>query len=356
MKILVTGACGFVGSTLLKGWVERGSSHVLYGIDNFVRPGSEHNRSTLAKMGVKLRHADIRCASDFDTLPAVDVVVDAAANPSVLAGIDGKTSGRQLVEYNLVGTLNMLEYCRRSSAQFILLSTSRVYSIPGLSSIPVQEQGGAFVPDTSKAFDEGLTESGVSERFSTASPVSLYGSTKLASEQLALEYGYAFGFSVWINRCGVMAGAGQFGRPDQGIFAYWINSWLRKKPLRYIGFGGNGFQVRDCLHPADLLPLMECQMAYGGQDRERVINVSGGSQSARSLYQLSAWCRDRLGDHQVASSSESRPFDLPWLVLDSGLATKVWGWRPTRTTADTLDEILVHGQANPGWLEMSAEA
>ena len=55
-----------------------------------------------------------------------------------------------------------------------------------------------------------------------------------------------------MNRCGVLAGAGQFGRADQGIFAYWVNSWLRGRPLRYLGFGGQGHQVRDCLHPADL--------------------------------------------------------------------------------------------------------
>ena len=42
-------------------------------------------------------------------------------------------------------------------------------------------------------------------------------------ETLALEYGEAFGLPVLINRCGVLAGAGQFGRTDQGIFAYWIN-------------------------------------------------------------------------------------------------------------------------------------
>ena len=97
--------------------------------------------------------------------------------------------------------------------------------------------------------------------------MSLYGATKLASEQLALEYGSTYGFPVWVNRCGVLAGAGQFGRADQGIFAYWVNSWLRERPLRYIGFGGHGHQVRDCLHPADLVPLIERQMAAGAAHR-----------------------------------------------------------------------------------------
>ncbi len=51
--------------------------------------------------GVKLFHGDIRIASDLEALPAVDWVIDAAANPSVLAGVDGQTSSRQLVEHNL---------------------------------------------------------------------------------------------------------------------------------------------------------------------------------------------------------------------------------------------------------------
>ena len=57
---------------------------------------------------------------------------------------------------------------------------------------------------------------------------------------MALEYAAAFGFPLWIDRCGVIAGPGQFGRIDQGIFSYWIYQWQRGKPLSYIGFGGKG--------------------------------------------------------------------------------------------------------------------
>jgi CDP-paratose 2-epimerase len=159
--------------------------------------------------------------SDLDALPAADIVLEAAANPSVLAGIDGRASSRQLVEHNLLSTVNTLEYCcRRHGATFILLSTSRVYSIPPLAALPLRVRGEAFEPDLAGPLPSGFTAAGIGEDFSTASPVSLYGATKLASEQIALEYGTAYRFPVWINRCGVLAGAGQFGRPDQGIFSY----------------------------------------------------------------------------------------------------------------------------------------
>ena len=353
MKILITGGCGFVGSTLARAWLERHSADEVWAVDNFIRPGSEQNRRTLDRFGVRVRHADLRCWSDVDAWPAVDAVIDAAANPSVLAGVDGLTSSRQLVEHNLSGTVNLLEFCRRHKAALILLSTSRVYSIPALAGLPVTVAGRRFAPDSSQDLPAGLTPTGVSEGFSTAAPVSLYGATKLASEQLALEYGFDYGFPVWINRCGVMAGAGQFGRADQGIFSFWINSWMHRRTLRYLGFGGSGHQVRDCLHPADLVPLLERQLACSDRALPRIVNVGGGLLSAMSLRELSDWCRERLGDHAVEESGESRPFDLPWVVLDASLACNAWQWKPSRGVDGILQEILDHAAANPSWLQIS---
>jgi len=353
VKILITGGCGFVGSTLARAWRERHSDDEIWAIDNFIRPGSEQNRHTLEQFGIRVRHADMRCASDVDAWPAVDTVIDAAANPSVLAGVDGLTSSRQLVEHNLNGTINLLEYCRRHRATLILLSTSRVYSIPALAHLPVRTTGRRFEVDPAGELPRALTPAGISEGFSTAAPVSLYGATKLASEQLALEYGSDFGFPVWINRCGVLAGGGQFGRADQGIFSFWINSWMHRKRLRYLGFGGQGHQVRDCLHPADLVSLLERQLACTDRGLPSIINVGGGLQSAMSLRELSDWCRERFGDHTVEASGESRSFDLPWVVLDASLACTTWQWRPSRRVDEILQEILDHAVSHPAWLEIS---
>jgi len=203
----------------------------------------------LRALGVNLSHGDLRAASDLETLPAVDWVIDAAANPSVLAGVDGKTSSRQLVEHNLAGTVNLLEFCKQHRAGFILLSTSRVYSIAPLAALKVEVNAEAFRPSAPESLP-GLTGAGLAENFATAAPVSLYGATKLASEALALEYGESFGLPIFINRCGVLAGAGQFGRPDQGIFTYWINSHLRRRPLKYIGFDGRGHPSARLSSPA----------------------------------------------------------------------------------------------------------
>lgn len=354
MRILVTGVCGFVGSTIARTLLQSRSGLSLLGLDNFIRPGSPSNIAELKRLGVRLHHGDVRAASDFETLPAVDWVIDCAANPSVLAGVDGQTSSRQLVEHNLAGTVNLLEFCKRHRAGSILLSTSRVYSIPPLAALPVVVRDEAFAPDPAKALPAGLAADGVAETFSTAAPVSLYGATKLASEALALEYGEAFDFPAYIDRCGVLAGAGQFGRPDQGIYAYWIHSWVRRRPLKYLGFHGAGHQVRDCLHPADLAPLLLAQMEATRPPPERIVNVGGGAASAHSLRQLSAWCGGHLGPHEVAADAGERRFDLPWIVLDAALAQRVWRWQPVRTAESIWEEIAAHARSAPDWLDLSA--
>lgn len=352
MKVLITGVCGFVGNTLTTSLLEAVQGITLYGMDNFIRPGSEENRRRFLKLGVTLFHGDIRCASDFENLPQVDWVIDAAANPSVLAGIDGQISSRQLIEHNLLGTINIMEYCKRNQAGFILISTSRVYSILPLAEVKVENHGKSFRLSEGQELPLGLSDTGLAEKFSTAPPISLYGSSKLTSEILALEYGDTFGFPVWINRCGVLAGAGQFGRPDQGIFAYWINAWLRRRPLNYIGFGGNGYQVRDCLHPKDLIPVLRKQMS-SESGPQRVMNFGGGSNNAMSLAELSNWCFNRYGKHQVSSKSDMRRFDIPWLVMDSRLAQKTWGWAPQTSLENILLEIAEHAEQHPEWLDVS---
>ena len=354
MKIIVSGSCGFVGSTLINALLDADPTLQVFGLDNFIRPGSYYNREPLQRRGVRLFHGDVRNPSDLENLPAVDWIIDAAANASVLAGIDGKTSSRQLVEHNLFGTVNMLELAKQQGAGFILLSTSRVYSIEALAALPVIPKDGAFTLAKSETLPGGVSERGVSEEFSTDPPLSLYGTSKIASETLALEYGATFGFPVWINRCGVLAGAGQFGRPDQGIFAFWINSYLRRAPLSYIGFEGTGFQTRDCLHPRDLVPVITAQMNEKGSTRPRTVNLGGGSDHAMSLAQLSNWCAERFGQHTVTADPRPRRFDIPWLIMDSTRAAAEWDWKPQTSLDSILDEIAAHAEANPHWLQISA--
>jgi CDP-paratose 2-epimerase len=358
MKILITGICGFVGSAIacaLQDQKSAGGTPSLFGIDNFSRPGSETNRHELKRRGIKVFHGDLRAAPDVDGLPAFDWVIDAAANPSVLAGVDGKISSRQVLDHNLASTFNVLELCKRHKAGFILLSTSRVYSIPALAGLPMVEKDGAFSLDQTKPLPAHVSGQGVTEEFSTAPPLSLYGVSKLASELVALEYSETFGFPVWINRCGVLAGPGQFGRADQGIVSFWINSWLQRRPLKYIGFGGHGHQVRDVLHPRDLAPLLQKQFDFKGRPATRIFNFAGGAANAFSLLQLSRWCAARFGEHKVDADQTPRTFDIPWMVMDSSRARSFWNWQPQTSLTAIFEEIAQHAAAHRDWLDLSAD-
>ena len=352
MNILVTGGCGFVGSAICRGLVAHVSGCRITALDNLRRQGGETNREPLAALGVAIVHGDVRMQSDIDALGPFDWVIDAAAEPSVLAGTPAgaaagsATTPRQLVEHNLLGTVNLLEAAARYRAGVVILSTSRVYSIPALAGLPLVEEptarGPAFTLDAVRSLPPAVSPAGITEFFSTAAPVSLYGATKLASEALALEYGYRHETPCIIDRCGVMAGAGQFGRADQGIFSWWIRQWIAGQPLAYIGFGSRGLQVRDCLHPDDLVALLAAQLASPASTPE-IFNVSGGAASATSLAQLSQWCHEYVGTYSgpqsIAAAVKTRPYDLPWVVLDHAAVSARYGWQPRKGPADIFAEI-----------------
>lgn len=349
MKLLITGICGFAGSRLAFALQERFEGCEIAGLDNLMRAGSEENRSKLRARGIRFIHADLRLRSDVESMPECDWVVDAAANPSVLAGVDGKSSPRQVIEHNLLGTLNLLEYCRAHKAGLVLLSTNRVYSIRDLTALPLEQRDAAFALSPNLTWPVGVSAAGISESFAVRQPISLYGATKLASETMALEYSLSFGFPVWINRCGILAGAGQFGTAEQGIFSFWLHAHAARAPLRYIGFGGHGYQVRDALHPDDLADLISLQLRREPR-QDPIYHVGGGFANAISLAQLTAWCDTRFGPYAPESDPRSRPFDIPWLIMDCARAEREFAWTPKRSLHFILDEIAAHVETHPDWL------
>lgn len=118
MRILITGACGFVGSELCFTLQDQLPNPQITGIDNLSSRGIWRNLQRLEQGSIRVVHGDIRQDSDLESMEAQQWVIDAAANPSMLAGVDGKASSRQLLEHNLLGTMQVLEACKRWGGGF----------------------------------------------------------------------------------------------------------------------------------------------------------------------------------------------------------------------------------------------
>ncbi len=340
MRVLITGICGYVGSRIAARFHESISGVRIIGLDNLSRPGAESNLAQLQRLGASVVRGDVRSSADLRALPDVDWVIDCAANPAVTAGtgVAGSCTPEQLLEHNLTGTLHLLEYCRSRRAGLILLSTSRVYSITSLLRIPLRETASRLEVATPLPADlTGVSEHGIAEDHATTPPISLYGASKLASEVVALEYGEAFGFPVRINRCGVIGGPGQLGHAFQGIFSFWVSCCALARPLRYIGFGGSGKQVRDCVTAEDVAELLLLQIADPDRQADRIVNVGGGRGGALSLCEMTAICEEFFGHTiNVERSDETRPYDIPYFVTDTRRAEQAWGWQPSASGEEII--------------------
>ena len=336
MKILITGGAGFVGSNLAIHLKNNLECEVV-AMDNLHRRGSELSLPRLKENGVTFRHGDIRIRSDFASLPNIDAAIDCSAEPSVLAGMDGCTD--YVMNTNLVGTLNCLEHARTSHAQFIFLSTSRVYPTDALNRIRYKEGSSRFELERDQSIP-GLSEHGISEALSTRGPRTLYGTSKLASELLVEEYGHSFNMPTAINRCGVIAGAWQMGKIDQGVAALWVASHIFKRPLSYIGFGGEGKQVRDVLHIDDLADLILEQIKNQDTYNGAINNVGGGTDCSFSLRELTSLCETATGNTiDISSTAENRQGDIPVYISDCRKLFKTSFWRPQKKPADIIDDI-----------------
>jgi CDP-paratose 2-epimerase len=334
MRVLVTGGAGFIGASVGLGLLERHPDWSVVALDNLKRRGSELNLARLRGAGVEFVHGDVRKLDDLMVVAELDAIMECSAEPSVLAGIDGASA--YVIESNLIGAYHCLELARRHAAQLVFLSTSRVYPWRRLEQIGLRETGLRFELSPDQELP-GVSEHGISEAFPLDGARTLYGTTKLAAELLIEEYRAAYGLRTVIDRCGVIAGPGQMGKVDQGVFTYWMLAHHFGWPLKYIGFGGSGKQVRDLLHVEDLVDLLAIQVADPDHWDGVTVNVGGGRDCSLSLLETTALCAEIAGrEVPVERSSEERPGDLALYVSDCRRLLELTGWRPRRAPRDVL--------------------
>ena len=336
-NILVTGGAGFAGSNLALLLKEHYPNTVVTALDNLKRRGSELNLPRLKAGGVNFIHGDIRSRDDLFAVKDVDLILECSAEPSVLAGLDG--SPDYLIQTNLMGTINCLELARTRRADFIFLSTSRVYPIETINALAFSEAESRFeLMDSQKI--PGASARGFNEDFPLNGVRSLYGATKLASELMIEEYRSAFGLKTIINRCGVLTGPWQMGKVDQGVIVHWIASHIFGKPLKYFGYGGQGKQVRDILHIRDLFDLVRYQIDHLEALNGALFNVGGGREVSISLAELTAFCQQSTRNKvPIDAVIEDRVADIRIYLTDNTKVTQATGWKPQIMPAMIVDEI-----------------
>jgi len=334
-RILITGGAGFVGSNIAVEYKKRHSSSEVIALDNLKRRGSELNISRLKESGVVFFHGDVRNLEDIEAAGKVDLIIECSAECSVLAGYDN--SARYLIDTNFLGAVNCLEAAKKNKADFIFLSTSRVYPLEKLNSLNLIERETRLELARDQSLS-GVSKKGISEKFSLQGRRSFYGSTKLAAELILQEYIEGYGLRGIINRCGVIAGPRQMGKVDQGVIALWVARHIYQKELSYIGFGGK--QVRDVLHIEDLYSLLELQLSNIDLHNGQIYNVGGGIKNSLSLFELTALCQDITKQKiDISSVSQVREADIPYYVTDSSKLNGICGWEPKRDTKTVVEGI-----------------
>ena len=321
MRILITGGCGFVGTNIA---LFLNKNHHVDCLDNLSRKGSRYNLNILKKNQISNFRINIESFNKLKKLPKYELIIDCCAEASV--EISKKDIDR-VINTNLIGTFNILKKAQKDNSKIIFLSSSRVYPIKNF----YKNQKNIILKKELNI--KKLTN----EKDNLRGPKSVYGFTKHASEMLIEEFSYAYNLKYLINRCGVISGPLQFGKQDQGFVSHWIWKHLNKKKLNYLGYGGNGYQVRDVLHIHDLLNLIDLQIKNFNKINNKIFTVGGSTKSNTSLKKLTDICVKltknslKIGKKKITSN-----YDIPYYITDNKVVSKTYSWKPKKNIYDVV--------------------
>jgi CDP-paratose 2-epimerase len=318
--VIITGSGGLIGSEACAHFARLG--YDIVGIDNDMRAvffGAEastswNRRRLEEELGAQYRHesVDIRDAAAIEAIFArlagnISVVIHTAAQPSHdWAAREPHTD----FGVNAVGTLNMLEAARAHApdAPFIFTSTNKVYGdLP--NSLPLIEQEKRWEIDPSHTYVNGIRE----DMSIDQSTHSLFGASKAAADLLVQEYGRYFGMKTAILRGGCLTGPNHSGTALHGFLAYLMKCTVTGAP--YSVFGYKGKQVRDNIHSADFVRLLE-EFVKAPRVAE-VYNIGGGRESNCSMIEAIELCQQIAGrDLNWTYKDDNRIGDHIWYVSD----------------------------------------
>jgi UDP-glucuronate 4-epimerase len=250
MLVLVTGAAGFIGSHLAERLVAHG--HRVIGLDNFdpfyARRVKERNLSALRdNPAFVLVEGDVTSTGDLDRAFAADEApVEAVVHLAALAGVRPSLYAvERFFEVNLMGTVRLVEACRRSRVERLLLvSSSSVYGAD--SEVPFREDAPC------------------------SRPLSPYAASKRAAELVAANAHHLWGLAVVCARLFTVHGPRQ--RPDLAIHRF-VSAIAAGEPIELFG---DGTSARDYTFVDDIVDGLEAGLA-------RLAGVGGPGQAAPSF-------------------------------------------------------------------------
>jgi UDP-glucuronate 4-epimerase len=302
MKVLVTGAAGFIGSHLCRRLLKEG--HVVVGLDSFdpyYEP--EQKRRNLSDLmdrrSFSLREGELQSLDLDSMLSDVGVVFHLAGQPGVRGSWrDGFVN---YISANVLATQELLEAVgRRGSIRVVYASSSSIYGdapiYPTAEDVPPQ-------------------------------PQSPYGVTKLAGEHLCLLYGRSYGFPVTCLRYFTVYGPAQ--RPDMAIGRL-LRSCLGGTPFRMFG---DGTQVRDFTYVDDVVDA-NLRAAARVDEEPAVVNIAGGSSvSMREMLELA---EEVTGSRPTVEWCSAQEGDVSRTGASIQLARQLLGWQPATELSEGL--------------------
>jgi CDP-paratose 2-epimerase len=299
-KVLVTGACGFVGTCLTNALLCDGFQVI--GVDNLSRRGSELNALELTGKRFALHRVDLsqtpKVMQLFSEIGPVDAVFHLAAQVAVTTSYVDRQ--KDFFD-NALASFNVIEAVKRYSPEAYCLysSTNKVYG-----HLQVWQPVGSDYP---------------------LDPYTPYGVSKAVGDLYFNEYGRKeLGLETCVLRQSCIYGHHQFGVEDQGWVAWFaIANILRRAITIY----GDGTQVRDLLYVDDLVEL------YRKCFQQRLTGaypVGGGTENAISLNDALDLIEEFTGQAFVhISHSTTRPGDQPYFVADLAWTCQTnLDWRP----------------------------